>query len=335
MKRILLLIILVFASGSLFALDNSIEDYLSFSITPQFKIANGQITEYVFDAECKNTDNKLSELDWHLSTIALFNIQANFDIIKYINVGLSANFGVPQRSDYMQDSDWQNSIPPDPSCNSWLEDDPKERTDFSEHINHLDKYIDFKAVLGGNILIPYEIKITPHIAYKYEFISFSASKGYAFYKAANKSIYEVDWEKEWPGTIIKYEQEINTFMLGFSVNSKTIPNTIINLNFDISPKLTALNAIDYHYTRSVAFWDNFKNILLMEADASAQYSFTKNHSAGIYGNIQYIPLSKGDTSSRELNTKGNFANDKWYRETGNGGTKCFIWSLGFNYSFSL
>ena len=117
------------------ALDNPIEKYLSVQLTPQFEIANGKITEYVFDPLCKNTDNKLSELDWNLKTIALFNINADFDVIRYISVGLSGTFGVPQRSDFMQDSDWENSITED-----WLNDDPKERTAFSEHINHLDKY---------------------------------------------------------------------------------------------------------------------------------------------------------------------------------------------------
>jgi len=316
---------------SLSALDNPIEKYLSVQLTPQFEIANGKITEYVFDPLCKNTDNKLSELDWNLKTIALFNINADFDVIRYISVGLSGTFGVPQRSDFMQDSDWENSITED-----WLNDDPKERTAFSEHINHLDKYIDFKASLGGNIYLPLEIKLSPHAGYKYEYIKMSGSKGYGEYKQAANLTSKKNWEKDWEGTIISYEQEINSFFLGLSVKSNTIPRTSINLNFDISPMLNSLNAIDSHYTRYIIFWDAFKNVVMIESKGSLQYCFSKNHSAGISGRLEYIPISKGNTSLKYMDKKGNPKGDSWIPSTPNGGgTERFIWSLGLNYSFSL
>ena len=73
MKRLLISAAFIVSSLiNLSALDNKIADYLSFKITPQFEIANGIINEYVFDEACKNTDNKLSELNWHLSSLAIF-----------------------------------------------------------------------------------------------------------------------------------------------------------------------------------------------------------------------------------------------------------------------
>ena len=330
MKRLLISAAFIISSLiNLSALDNKIADYLSFKITPQFEIANGCIKEYVFDPACKNTDNKLSELDWNISTIALFNLHADFDIMRYAYVGLSAAMGVPQRSDYMQDYDWLNSVTAD-----WKDDDPTELTNFSEHINHLDKYITFSAGLGGNLYLPLEFKISPRAIYKYEFIKFTGSNGYSDYKVNNHV------KKDFSGKVISYEQTLNTLLLGTNIKVGIIPRTEINLNFDISPNLTFINAIDYHYVNSgsygTAYLDSFKNLLLMEAGATAQYCFSKNHSTGLCYKIQYIPISHGETSSRVIDKNGNFLTDTWIPvSSGGGGTERFIWSLCLNYSFSL
>ena len=338
MKRIitlLLITLILLPAVKLFALDNPIEDYLTFRITPQFEVANGVINEYVFDPECKNTDNKLSQLDWNVSTVSLFNLQADFDIIKYISLGLSASFGVPQRSGFMQDSDWRNS-----TTAIWKGDDPTERTDFSEHINKLDKYINFKIDLGGNLYLPLEFKLTPHISYQYEFIKFTGWYGYGEYKPydGGEELTKISFSEK----VISYEQESNSVFAGLKLISTFIPHTFIQLNFDLSPKLTFINAIDYHYPTQqygdvgTAFWDKFKNILQIQTGLTAQYSFTKNHSAGFAGKIQYIPLSKGDTSQTAIDKKGNFTTNNWQSiDSGNGGTERFIWSLCLNYSFSL
>ena len=333
MKRILLLFILIFASVSLFALDNKIEKYLTFSVTPQFEIANGVINEYVFDTACLNTDNKESQLDWNLKTIAIFNIQANFDFLRYISVGLSASASVPQRSGFMQDYDWLNSLGDLYGHPEWLNDDPTEETNFSDSINHLDKSINFKVSLGGNIYLPAEFKITPLISYYYEFIRFTASGGYTCYKWND---YEIE---PLTGNVISYQQEIHAFLLGVNIYADGIPRTSIKLNFEISPKITFLNAIDFHYgnkgSYGTAYWDQFKNIIQLQSRLTAQYKFTQNHKAGITGNIQYIPLSKGNNYEREIDKKGNYTTSNWNIGSVNGGTQRFIWALGLNYSFSL
>lgn len=306
----------------LYALDNK---YLSLRITPIFEIANGQIKEYVFDPKCKNTDNKISELDWHLSTISIAGFSADFEVIRYIHLELEGKFGVPQRSNFMQDYDWLNSV-----TDGWEDEDPTENTNFSEHINKLDKFVDFKISAGGNLYLPLEMQLTPYLSYKYEFIRFTASGGYTEYKQNN---YE---KKTMEGNVISYEQEINTLLLGLNFQVKGIPRTRLIMDFAVSPYLTNLKAIDYHYQRCVAFKDSFKNLLQLESDLSAQYCFTKNHAAGLYGRLQYIPTSQGTTSLTSIDKQGNFLSDNWSEDkSGFGGTDRFIWSLGLNYSFSL
>lgn len=326
MKRRLLLSVIILFTSSLFALDNKYENYFSFTITPQFDVVSGVIKEYVFDPLCENTDNIESRLDWNLNTIALFSLQADFNILRYISLGLNGSFAVPQRSDFMQDYDWLNSV-----TTRWQNEDPAELTNFSEHINSLDKYMTFSFNLGGNIYLPADIKLTPYLAYQYEYIRFTGTNGYSKYKADNFEI------KSFSGKVISYEQEFNSFLLGLGVKVDTIPHISLKYTFDISPYLTTLNAIDYHYIRYTAFRDSFSKLLLINSMLTAQYCFTKNHKAGFSGKIQYIPRSQGVTYSKGLDIEGNLNEDSdWNLISGTySGTERFIWTLSLNYSFSL
>ena len=325
MKKAVFLSVFLLISGfrGLWSEENN-NPYFSFSITPQFEVANGMIREYVFDDDIKNIDNKESQLDWNVKTIALFDLQTDFDIIRYLFIGLEGKLGVPQRSDFMQDYDWLNTL-------DWPNEDPSELTNFSEHINNLDKYLDFKAKLGTNIYLPAEIKLSPYIAYQYEFIRFSGTGGYKIYKSDN-------WNKaDFTGKVISYEQEKASFLLGLLFQINCIPRAVLKLDFDISPKTTALNATDYHYVKYTAYLDTFKNLFQLESKMTANYCFTKNHSAGLSGRIQYIPLSKGTTYLRTIDSEGNFLDDEWRlpSDGGYGGTERLIWAIGLNYSFSL
>ena len=332
MKRCLLLpLIILFSSIScLFALDNKIEKYFSFTINHRFEIASGVINEYVFDKACLNTDNKLSQLDWNIKALAVFNLNTDFNILKYGNLSLSCSLAVPQRSDYMQDYDWENSIGDQMGHPEWMDDDPTENTSFSEHVNHLDKYINYQVSLGGNIYLPLEIKITPYAAYYYEFIKFSSSQGYGIYKSYDFEVYP------FTGKVISYEQQINTVLFGIKLKADCIPRTSINIDFNISPNLAKLNAIDYHLTRNKAFNDRFNTLTLINSELTALYRFTKNHRAGFSGKIQYIPLKKGDTFEGTTNSEGKITSNNWTQAgKDSGGTERFIWTFGFNYSFSL
>ena len=321
--------LLISGFGSLWSEENN-NPYFSFSITPQFEVANGVIKEYVFNDDCKNIDNKVSQLDWNIKTIALFGLEADFDILRYLSLGLEGRLGVPQRSDFIQDYDWQNS-----TTTVWKDQDPTELTNFSEHINNLDKYLDFKARLGANIYLPAKITISPYIAYQYEFIRFTGSGGYKTYKEDN-------WNKvDFTGKIISYEQEKASFLLGLGLYLKCIPKTSIKIDFDISPKTTTVNAIDYHYVKQygsgIAYLDSCKHLFQIESEMTTNYCFTNNHSAGLSARIQYIPLSSGKTYTRNIDNDGNFLADEWtYSDNGYyGGTERLIWTIGLNYSFSL
>lgn len=317
MKRfIFLTIILTFCSTS-FALDNN---FFSFRITPRFELLNGTLNEYVFNAYTSNIDHKESQLDWDIRNITTFGINADFNLLKYININFDGSIGTPQKSGNMQDYDWLNYT--------------TELTHYSIHDNYLLKYMTFSVSGGTNIKIPANITITPKIAYYYEYISFDGKDGYKTYK-------KDDWIPEaFSGKVISYMQEINTLFLGLSVTVETLPQAFFYADLFISPYTTLVNALDYHYinleTYGTLFWDNCSNVFQLQTHANAQYKFNNSHSAGISASLFYIPMSKGDTRTKTIDTEGNILSTTWTAPSKNtGGTSRLIWSIGLNYSFSL
>lgn len=324
MKRfIFLTIILTFCSTS-FALDNNV---FSFRITPRFELLNGTLNEYVFNAYTSNIDHKESQLDWDIRNITTFGINADFNLLKYININFDGSIGTPQKSGNMQDYDWLNFL-------YWKNEPHTQLTNYSIHDNYLLKYLTFAVSGGGNIQLPANITITPKIAYYYELISLDGRDGYKTYKSEN-------WQPvDFSGKVISYLQEMNAFLLGFSVTVETLPQAFFYADLFISPYTTLVNALDYHYinleTCGSLFWDNCSNVFQLQTHANAQYKFNNSHSAGISASLFYIPMSKGDTRTKTIDTEGNILSTTWTAPSKNtGGTSRLIWSIGLNYSFSL
>ena len=303
--------------------------YLSFRITPRFELTNGTINEYVFNEECRNTDDKLSQLDWDVKTIPTFGIRADIDLLKYIYIGIDGSVGVPKKSGNMQDYDWLN-------YKYWPKDDPTEITNYSIHENYLLKYMTFSVGGGVNIKLPAKITLTPMMFYYYDFFSFDGKYGYKTYKEDN-------WKKiNFSGMVISYKQEINDFLLGLAVRVETLPKAFFYADFLASPNNTNLNALDFHYINKndgtgTAFWDNFSKIWQLQTHAKVQYRFNKYHSAGLTASLQYIPLTKGNTRDKGIDKDGNIIREQEWSapQINGGGTSRLIWTLGVNYSFSL
>ena len=317
--------ILIFLLPALFSLDNNI---LSIKLTGEVNLTNGVINEYVFQEECKNTDHKVSQLDWDVKNIPVFQGKAELNLLKFLHTEICGSVAVPKASGNMQDYDWMNSVPP-PGYYNWIYDDPTELTNYSKHDNELIKYMTFSAALGANISLPAKITLTPMAEYYYEFISFDGKNGYQSYKSDN-------WEEfEFEGKVISYKQEMNDFLLGLAVKVETLPMMFFYADFFISPQSLSLTAIDYHYYGK-AFLDQFKNIWQLQAKTAAQYVFNKYHRAGLSTSIQYIPTSYGTNKDRPINEDGTFLpNSSWRTTDITSGTGRFLWNIGLNYSFSL
>lgn len=304
------------------------QDYLNMKITPEIGIMNGVIHEYVFSYRCKNIDNKLSELTWELKNLPYIKLTADFDVLKYAYIGLAGKIGFPAESGIMQDYDWLNS-----TSALWSHESPYELTNYSRHVNKLQKYLMFTVNLGGNIFLPLDIKLTPFISYQYEIIAFDGRDGWRTYKSENYKVIPFE------GKVISYTQETNSVLFGLKFSVNSIPRTSLYGDFFCSPMLSFTNALDYHYVKSntgTAYWDKLDFMWNIQADFGIQYRFNKRHSSGISGGIQYIPVGKGVTSIKNLGTNGKPAYGKWSKvSTEYGGSKRLIWTLSLNYSFSL
>ena len=301
------------------------EDYLTMKITPELGLLNGSINEYVFSLNCKNVGNKESELVWDINNVPYFRLTADFDVLKYAYIGIIAKFSFPGSSGVMQDYDWLNSLE-----TLWKHESPYALTNYSCHDNQISKFMDFCVSLGGNIYLPFSIKLTPFIAYEYELLSFDSFDGYRIYKSEKYS------PMPFEGKVISYSQELNSILLGFKASFDLIPRTCIFGSFYCSPKLSFIKAMDDHIIRSIAFWDKLDFLWNIQAQLGAQYKFNSNHSAGISAGLQYIPLIQGRTSSKTLGSNNKPIYGKWTTSSADfGGSQRFLWSLSLNYSFSL
>ena len=335
-KRIFFYIIVLF-SNMLFAAEKKAaekKDYLSMRITPEIALMNGFVKEYVFNDFCKNKDNVESRLDWDVKNIAVFKIRGDFDILDYIYTGIDFSIAIPGKSGKMQDYDWLNSLGgSDGTRSDWLNDPADENTDYSCHTNNLEKYMSFSFALGGNIQLPYEIKLSPFISYDYDYIGFYASDGYGIYKDLEGG--QIDYY----GKVISYKQESNAFSLGIKFQSTAVPHTWLYSDFSVSPALTFTNAMDYHYEygnpkNATAYWDKFSYLWQLKTNMKAQYIFNENHSAGLAGFIQYVPRQKGRTYQKEF-VNGKLAKGTWTELIVKGGLERLLWSVSLSYSFSL
>lgn len=329
-KRFFTFFAVFFFLFDFFALDSQ---KLAVKFTQKFELMNGQINEYVFERECLNTNNKLSELDWDIKNIPVFSAKADFDIIRFIHADIYGAIGIPKTSGNMQDFDWLNSVGgAGGSHPEWKIEDPTELTNYSKHDNYLNQFIDFSLCIGGNIYLPAKIKITPFLQYQYNFISFTGTDGYKTYKEDSGIKYDCS------GKVISYKQEINAMLVGFKSEINTVPHLRIYADFAFSPAMTFLNALDYHYINKKCYWDNFMNIWQIKSSLEVQYKFNQNHSLGLNASLQYIPLSKGLTFNKPLDSEGNVVSGLWNASDKNdtlSGTKRFLWTIGLSYSFSL
>lgn len=308
-------------------------DFISYTTSASFGILHGNIIEEVYTDKCQNTDNLLSKLDWELTAIPYFQVNAGIDIIKYIHLDVTGRIGIPVESGHMQDYDWQNSTTP-----AWKNDSPTELTNYSKHTNQNTEYKLMGVTIGGNIPLPARFTLTPFINYEYELISFDGWDGYKIYKSDS-------WEKiPFSGKVITYKQETNALFIGVTVTSQTLDRFTFSGTVKISPGLTSILALDYHYVRPYApnnvtlapgtlFRDDIKNAFQLKAEIKALYNFNKHHHLGLVFGLQWLQDTKGPDYITGITTSGKRNGTGWIKSIEQGGTSRFLMNWELTYSF--
>ncbi len=306
--------------------------FLDISLSADFGILNGEIKEYVFSSECHNTDDVLSRLDWDVKNIPVLSIKADINIFKYVFLGYECFLSVPKASGAMQDYDWVNCIPEKDEGFGLPPEYGTELTNYSWHENYLKEYNGLEAKIGGNIFISFNsasLRITPFLAYQYDFIGFDGKNGYRTYK-------KEDWEKiDFKGRVISYYQETHAFLLGVDFSLSLFDFLRFSGDLQLSPATTYMETIDHHYERKLAFMDKIYGAFQLKANFCTSFCFAKNFRPFIKGYIQYIPVQKGADYATDTNNTGNFNPEYWVMQGGKGGTSRFLYEISLGCCFDL
>lgn len=315
--RKLSVFVCMFLSIKMFAQTNS---PISINVSADVGIMNGKIQEFVFYS---NIDKVLSRLDWDIKNIPVCNIQGKVDIFKYSFVKTTGFFGIPKSSGVMQDYDWLFYSP--------------ELTNYSYHNNYLSSYYGITIAAGANFFIPIiNLRLSPFVAYQYEYLGMNGSDGYRQYKNEN-------WEKkEFYGKIISYFHEINSFLLGLDFEVPVFSLFGISGSFSISPNATFIQALDFHYINrhsyGTVYLDTLNSAFQLQADATIYANINRHNKLSVSCFVQYIPTAKGNDYYKFITTDGIYINpdDKWIQTgTNNAGTSRFLYKINLGYTYSF
>lgn len=320
--RKLSVFVCMFLSIKMFAQTNS---PISINVSADVGIMNGKIQEFVFYS---NIDKVLSRLDWDIKNIPVCNIQGKVDIFKYSFVKTTGFFGIPKSSGVIQDYDWLFYSP--------------ELTNYSYHNNYLSSYYGITIAAGVNFFIPIiNLRLSPFVAYQYEYLGMNGSDGYRQYKNEN-------WEKkEFSGKIISYFHEINSFLLGLDFEVPVFSLFGFSGSFSISPNATFIQALDFHYINQkdnyghsygTVYLDTLNNAFQLQADATIYANINRHNKLSVSCFVQYIPTAKGNDYYKFITTDGIYINpgDKWIQTgTNNAGTSRFLYKINLGYTYSF
>ena len=320
--RKLSVFVCMFLSIKMFAQTNS---PISINVSADVGIMNGKIQEFVFYS---NIDKVLSRLDWDIKNIPVCNIQGKVDIFKYSFVKTTGFFGIPKSSGVIQDYDWLFYSP--------------ELTNYSYHNNYLSSYYGITIAAGANFFIPIiNLRLSPFVAYQYEYLGMNGSDGYRQYKNEN-------WEKkEFSGKIISYFHEINSFLLGLDFEVPVFSLFGFSGSFSISPNATFIQALDFHYINQkdnyghsygTVYLDTLNRAFQLQADATIYANINRHNKLSVSCFVQYIPTAKGNDYYKFITTDGIYINpgDKWIQTgTNNAGTSRFLYKINLGYTYSF
>lgn len=316
--------ILAGLSTNLFGLNHS---YLKIDIDTGFGLLNGSINEFVFSEHSKNTDNMVSRLNWDVLTVPYFNIGISADIFKYGFISVNGRLGVPCASGVMQDYDWLNSTPPT-GYEHWINDDPKDLTNYSIHYNEEENYFNISVKAGGNIPIGKNVVLTPYLGYEYDYIYFVAKEGYYKYK-------QTDFQKTptEAGPNISYGQEYNALILGINCDFNFISRMPISTSFQVVPGLGKLVALDLHHKRKehpngLVFLDIYNSFFSLQWDLSVAYKFSPVFNLGLSSFIQYMPLKQGPSYVGPMEPNGGIPKE-FRGPASTGGASRFLYGISF------
>lgn len=308
---------------------------ISFTVTPDFGVVNGQINEFVYyvpDIEESNTHSneirKLSELNWDVYWVPYLGTNFTIDIDTGMYFDFGFKFGMPRASYAMVDRDWVNCEKfPD---QNWL-------TNYSIHQNYLDFYYDLDFAIGQKFNLIPGIEIKTELFGSNNNFAFSAEKGWGLYgenwrpRQRNNEILvgpaESGEDITWKSVVISYKQ--NRVFAGLGLEVEKTFNFGLALCLFGKVRFAYVQAEDYHYNTTTDYLDKpygFGGIL---AGGNVSYRFNEKHKISLKGTYDWLPLILGPDYANEY---GDFwSTDSQYL----GGASSTLYSVSLSYTFTF
>jgi len=244
-------------------------------VSPTLSLYYGSANEYVF-----NYGHKISELNWDVKPLICAGVNAAAYVDKFSLTG-SYSQAFNRSTGSMRDYDW---------------DDSGTLTNYSKHDQTQGGCL-FLDIAGGYSLVISDIfKMGLKIGYRYSHLVFFAENGYLRYKSNN-------WVQEPAyGYGVIYQQKYSIPYTGY-ILSATLPWFEIHSDFNYS-FIGACSCKDSHLKTAVDYYDSMKYIQYFSAGLYISRSLLQNLKISGGADIQYIPLTKGDTYSVDT-TSGN------------------------------
>ncbi len=338
-NKIIFFSILLTVFSSAFSLDNDplIKQILrSLNYGTSFNVKNGHLGEYVLLKDPVYSDNKLSYLEWQIKN----ELCAGIDItgnVKNVEFSLGGNFGFPQNSGIVMDSDWLNNSTANVTATSGYD----YKTNYSESDNLID--YDFKISLKAEW--KFEVKswilILPGIGFDYSQIKFTAKDGWAsygkdFFNGEETEFYypwndsSNNWHPTLSGTVLEYKREQTFIWFGTDFKFTPINKLCINIGTWIAPYTYTFNE-DKHplneqiYVDICTGWFSAWNFTL-----DAGYKINSHLYVG--ANFDYFILTQITGKSYQ---KSYSDTTYQYLTAQNGGADAKIYSFGLNVKVKI
>jgi outer membrane protease len=283
-----------------------------FSIEPVFSIRNGYLGEYVLLKDPIYSDNKLSYLEWQIKNELMAGIKAEGGYKKTV-FSLSANFGFPQSSGIVMDSDWFNNDSASVASTSGY----NYKTHYSESDNNIDYDFDINIKAGWKFKPAGFVSIIPSLGFSYSQTKFTAKEGWNKYGkeiAGTGSPYSPSSEAAVSsfaglGTVLEYHREQSIVWLGADFQFTLPDNFFINAGLWAAPYSYTFNTDNHPYSEVRGFQGvYFVDICdgwfsAWKFNLSTGLNFTKKLSASL--NIEYFLLTQitGDSYTKNYEEK--------------------------------
>lgn len=335
MKKIFSFAIILGLAGSLFAFEN-----VKVSLTPGFGLMTGQVEEYVFLDNVKGCDGlyTLSRLDWEVKNMPYFSLESDLTVIDHIWIGVKGKVGIPGVYGQMIDNDWNN-------YKFYTDSATRYQTDYSEHKNKTNVFLDGYLQAGYKFNLPYGFCISPFISLKAQSFSFQGCNGWGQYGYDMSGEWNPDYRKEVITSykdghktsyesrdcVITYEQIRDFYSLGIVLEAQPIKFLRLTACGEWA-FFVSVTGIDKHYDEKlnyVEYKDLTKGLNAWDVSGKIEFNFNEHNSLAVSALYEYIPVVSGKTYSRSSSVT------KYKLLSSLGGASSSLFSAQLIYTLSL